>query len=143
MYVSERWTLTIMVRVSPKNRQTTKPLNNFMYLWGTIQTSKHKLISTRRVQKGKCININYFYKERLIHSHKKSTVNDYLKQGVIVVKPSVRISDGWFCVSTTDISKLTNLNGISGTFNFAYHTLPTTQQNGKYPIQIWLQLYYL
>jgi len=65
-----------------------------MYPWGTIQISKHNLISTSRVQNDQCININYFYKERLIHSHKKSTVNDYSKREVIVVKPSVRISDG-------------------------------------------------
>ncbi len=76
-----------------------------MYPWGTIQTSKHNLISTSRVQNDQCININYFYKERLIRSNKNATVNDYLKQGVIVVKPSVRISDGWFYVSTTDTHK--------------------------------------
>ena len=65
-----------------------------MYLWGTIQTSKHNLISTSRVQNDQCTKRDYFYKERLIHSHKKSNVNDYSKQEVIVVKPSVRISDG-------------------------------------------------
>lgn len=65
-----------------------------MYPWGTIQTRKIDLVSTLGVRNDQCININYFYKERLIRSNKNATVNDYLKQEVIVVKPSVRNSDG-------------------------------------------------